>query len=612
MPKIRVLDPHLTNMIAAGEVVERPAGVIKELVENSLDARATSISIRYKEGGMSLIEVEDNGFGMDSVDLKNAFKRHSTSKIYEEDDLKGIKSFGFRGEALPSIASVSTVRMQSNNGQTSHEIIVNNGREEHFAPVARNKGTTIQVMDLFLQVPARLKYIKNIHYESAIIIDVIQKFALAHPNVSFSLFNDDKKVFQSMGNGRIEDVFYQVYGMDVAQNSLYFEEENYDFKISGMMALPEHSRSNRYAIWVYVNDRMIRYPKAQAAVVDAYRRHMAVDRFPIVVLKIETDPRLVDVNVHPSKWEIRLSQEKSLTTLIENTLSQKLYEEVSAPKVRTFQKHKPKQDSFEKELLNLQDQEKQWKVEEKKVEPIRYPHPLPSKHPQEHNQKHEEVEQPKKVERKQFDKDEPLSQCNEDISREMSPKLETLKVLSQMSGKYILAQGDEGLYIIDQHAAMERVRYEYYQDLLLDHQAPTQELLVPILIEGRQTVLPHINEIKSVMQDFQIDIDLFGEESFIVRSVPQWLADANPQLFIEEILDMFESEKTIHKEEVQRDVLATMACHSSVRFNEYLSHEEMVRLVEDLRSCRQPFHCPHGRPTLLKITHDQLIKEFHR
>ncbi len=596
MPKIRILDPHLTNMIAAGEVVERPAGVIKELVENSLDAKASSITIRYKEGGMEWIEVEDNGIGMHSVDLKNAFKRHSTSKIYAEDDLKGIRSFGFRGEALPSIASVSTVRMQSNNGETSQEIIINNGQEESFRPVARNLGTTIQVMDLFLHVPARLKYIKNIHYESAIIIDLVQKFALARPDVAFTLWNDDKKVFQTVGNGKMADAFHQVYGLEIAKNSLQFENENYDFKISGMMALPEHSRSNRYAIWVYVNDRMVRYSKAQTAVTDAYRRHMAPDRYPIVILKIETDPRLVDVNVHPSKWEIRLSQEKSLVGLIEKTLSEQLFSYVQAPKLKGIQKRTPEQQDFEEDLLSLQDEKKKIFVQEKQNIPS--PEPLPQakqKAPQDFSV-HEREEKTE----------------SRDISREIPSLLEPLEVLSQMSGKYILAQGKEGLYIIDQHAAMERVRYEYYQDLLLDRQAPTQELLVPILIEGRQTSLVQIDRLREIFKSFQIEIDAFGEDTLIVRVVPQWLADANPQIFVEEILDLFETGQTVRKEDIQRDVLATMACHSSVRFNEYLSYEEMTQLIEDLRSCRQPYHCPHGRPTLLKITHDQLIKEFHR
>jgi len=597
MSRIKVLNTHLTNMIAAGEVVERPAGIIKELIENALDAQATQIEVTFKEGGMEYLQVSDNGIGMSRDDLKNAFQRHSTSKIFKEDDLLNISTFGFRGEALPSIASVSTVIARSNDGHESNEIILNNGKIESIGPAPRNKGTSIEVMDLFLHVPARLKHIKNIHYEAAIILDIVQKFALGNPEISFTLYNNDKKTFQSLGNGSYDDVYFQIYGSNVSSESFYYERENYDFKINGIYTLPNHNRANRYSIWLYINNRMIRYPKALNTILDAYRRHLPPGRFPMIMMNIETDPSLVDVNVHPSKWEIRLAQEESLVTLINETIADLLIKDMKAPKVSL---QSPEQVHFEKELLDIQNKEKMKVVEKNLIK---------------------EYQQALKKEKQEEDSTNKEEKCIDDIYKEIQKvnqlkdveeTIEPITVLSQMSGKYILGQGSEGLYIIDQHAAMERIRYEYYQNQLLNKQVPQQDLLVPILIEGRKSLIPQIDSINETLSQFQIVLEEFGEDTLIVRSLPQWVVDDNPQMFVEDILDFYETGLKVREEDVKRDVLATLACHSSVRFNEFLSQQEMEKIVSDLRQCEQPFHCPHGRPTFLRITHKQLIKEFKR
>lgn len=597
MSRIKVLNTHLTNMIAAGEVVERPAGIIKELIENALDAQATQIEVTFKEGGMEYLQVSDNGIGMSRDDLKNAFQRHSTSKIFKEDDLLNISTFGFRGEALPSIASVSTVIARSNDGHESNEIILNNGKIESIGPAPRNKGTSIEVMDLFLHVPARLKHIKNIHYEAAIILDIVQKFALGNPEISFTLYNNDKKTFQSLGNGSYDDVYFQIYGSNVSSESFYYERENYDFKINGIYTLPNHNRANRYSIWLYINNRMIRYPKALNTILDAYRRHLPPGRFPMIMMNIETDPSLVDVNVHPSKWEIRLAQEESLVTLINETIADLLIKDMKAPKVSL---QSPEQVHFEKELLDIQNKEKMKVVEKNLIK--EYQQALKKEKQEEDSTNNEE----KRID----DIYKEIQKVNQ--LKDVEATIEPITVLSQMSGKYILGQGSEGLYIIDQHAAMERIRYEYYQNQLLNKQVPQQDLLVPILIEGRKSLIPQIDSINETLSQFQIVLEEFGEDTLIVRSLPQWVVDDNPQMFVEDILDFYETGLKVREEDVKRDVLATLACHSSVRFNEFLSQQEMEKIVSDLRQCEQPFHCPHGRPTFLRITHKQLIKEFKR
>lgn len=612
MTKIRTLDSHLTNMIAAGEVVERPAGIIKELVENSLDAKADRIEIRFEEGGMSYLEVSDNGEGMSFVDLKNAFNRHSTSKIKEELDLNQIHTFGFRGEALPSIASVSHVEVISNDQSESSKIIIDNGKELEHGPFARNKGTTVRVSNLFNQVPARLKHIKNLHYETAIILDIIQKFALGNPDVSFTLYNGDKLTFQSMGDGNLNDVYYRVYGSLVSKDSFYFKDENYDFNIEGVYTLPNHNRANRYSIWLYVNRRMIRYPKLQNAIIDAYRRHLPPNRFPIIMMNINTDPQLVDVNVHPSKWEIRMSQEAQLIELVQNHIEGLLYKETKAPEIKITE---PEQINIKEELLETRDFSDETKAMSQVLNDLirvdnkdldydkindRTNDKLKNKTALEIN---EVIESMAEIQ----EKDKDLNQ-----EEQFESKIEPLKILSQMSGKYILAQGEEGLYIIDQHAAMERVRYEYYQNKLLNQRSPLQAMLVPLMFEGRKSLIPMIDKINEDFSQFQIHLEVFSEDTLIVRDVPQWIKQEEAKDFIEEVLDLIESNKVIREEDLRRDALATLACHSSVRFNEYLSMQEMQKLVEDLRACTQPFHCPHGRPTLISITHKQLIREFKR
>ena len=586
------MDPHLANMIAAGEVVERPAGIVKELVENALDANASDISVTVTEGGMDTIKVVDNGDGMDAEDLKNAFKRHSTSKIYDPEDLNHIRSFGFRGEALPSIASVSIVRVDSHNGTEGHQIIINNSTQESFGRIARNKGTTLEVKELFSRVPARLKYIKNPRYESSIILDTIQKFSAAHPDVSFSYTTDGKESYRSYGNSSLKDVFYRIFGSEVSTNAIELEAEDYDYKITGVFAQPEHTRSNKTSIWLYINNRMIRSSRLQNAVVEGYRRHIPKDRFPIGILKIEVDPQLVDVNVHPSKWEIRLSKEKELISLIIDTLENQLSKKYRAPRIEV----QPEiQETIIEELLEAQSKAYQTQI----------PTPI-----------YEEVfEKPAFVQEQQVESKAEVimpSLKQEPVIEVPESQLEPLIVLAQMSGKYILAQGEEGLYIIDQHAAMERVRYEYFQSKLLDKESVIQPLLFPLILEGRSALVMREEEVIEAFKGLNINIEVLDQDSFVIREHPTWLKENELKEFADKTLDYLESHKTVREEDFRSNSLATLACHSSVRFNEYLSMEEMQALVESLRKCSNPNHCPHGRPTYMVVDHKMLWKGFMR
>ena len=333
MAKIQQLDAHLTNMIAAGEVVERPMGVIKELVENALDAQATRIEVNINQGGTELMEVIDNGVGMDREDACLCFERHATSKIKTTEDLWAIHTLGFRGEALPSIASVSNLTLLTNNGEDSTRVEIRYGQRQSARPYPCNQGTQITVSGLFQKTPARLKHLKSIPYETSLILDVIQKFALSYPDVAFRLVHDGKEVFRSAGNGSLLEVMAIIYGRDLARQCIEVEGQDFDYTVRGLMALPAQTRASRNYMTVFINRRMIRSYRIQKAILEAYKNYIPQDRYPIVVLDIEMDSHLCDVNVHPSKWEIRLSKEQQLEFLIRDTLTHTLREHMQAPEV---------------------------------------------------------------------------------------------------------------------------------------------------------------------------------------------------------------------------------------------------------------------------------------
>ena len=316
MAKIKKLDKHLMNMIAAGEVVERPAGIVKELVDNAIDAKASVIEVSVESGGIDLIQVIDNGSGMSKDDAVLSFERHATSKLKDEADLWSIGTLGFRGEALPSIASVSKVDLITNDGENSTRIKVEYGEMTSIDVIGSNIGTSISISGLFHKTPARLKNFNSVQYEMAIITGNVEKFSLAYPNISFILKSNDKIVFQTSGNNNLQEVMYQIYGKDIAENSIAFSDKDFDFEISGSLTLPSFTRSNRHHVMLFINDRMIKSFKLVNDVIKGYEKYLFSDRYPIAVIKLKMDYQLVDVNVHPTKWEVKISKEKELSALI--------------------------------------------------------------------------------------------------------------------------------------------------------------------------------------------------------------------------------------------------------------------------------------------------------
>ncbi|MBR0385860.1 MAG: DNA mismatch repair endonuclease MutL [Erysipelotrichaceae bacterium] len=571
MSRIHELDEHLTNMIAAGEVVEKPMGVVKELVENSLDAGATHIVIRVTDGGRECIEVTDDGCGMDRQDAVMAFNRHATSKIARPEDLWDIHTMGFRGEALPSIASVSKLKMLTSDGSDSTSVEIEYGKITKAGPQAAPPGTTVRVENLFYKTPARLKHLKSGGIELNSIVDLVQEFALNYPQVSFELYSDDRLRLQTNGSGSLEDVMFSVYGTEIASSAIPFEFSDYDFKVSGIAVLPSITRSTRQYINCSVNGRIVRSYNIQKAVIEAYHGLMMPDRYPICVLNAETDFQLVDVNVHPSKWEIRLSKEKQLCELIREKLREVLIRDFRPGKIEL-----PKQT---------------FKAEEK---------PL-----------FEETYHQEKI---QVHSDPVIREEKTEYHPQETEKvvIDRFQYLAQLHGNYILACDADNLYIVDQHAAMERCMYEDICRQIGSDEILTQELLVPTVLELTPVQMQQLDQIMEVFNAIGVSAETFSGNSIIIRQTPLWFQDVNEEEFLKDLIDAAMDEKKGTALEIRKDRIATMACHSSVRFNRKLDAVESRTLLSRLGQCAQPFNCPHGRPTMMSISEQQLEKEFKR
>lgn len=677
MGKINRLDEHLSNMIAAGEVVERPMGIVKELVENCIDAHAKNVEVQILQGGIDTITIIDDGDGMDAQDATLAFERHATSKLKEVDDLWNIHTMGFRGEALPSIASVSHVLLRTNNGTDSTEVEINYGKLMSAKPCGTPRGTMIEVKNLFQKTPARFKHLKSPQYEFSLISDVVQKFALSHPEIGFNLSHDGRTIFKTRGNGSLLEVLMQIYGRDTAKTAIKLDGSDHDYKISGYAMQPQFNRATKYYMLMYINGRMIRNYHLQKAIMDAYSHYLPKERYPIVIMNMEMDAQLVDVNVHPSKWEIRLSKEKQLEKLVYETISEALKNQLQVPEVKKSELKKEKVEiqefdfTYEREepVKKLHDD-----INDSFVHPQNNPEPIiedipASKvtkeikkekptitYPQKSypsgvretfvkekdikyqtSRKEEPVKEEKKVEpvqkeilppkpEKQVEpmkQPEPLPEVIVDapVKQETpipepvlakNPSLPQLQVIGQFHNCYILAQGEKGLYIIDQHAAQERYHYEIIRKQILEGVKDTQPLLLPITIESSISAVSQVDTINEMLEQLGIHLDVFGNNTFIVRELPVWMKDTEEEAFIRDMIDYFERDNETGIDKLRKHAIATMACHSSIRFHRTLTMEEMKQVIADLGKCEQPFHCPHGRPTLICLSDSDLIKEFER
>ncbi|MEF3302957.1 DNA mismatch repair endonuclease MutL [Paenibacillus sp. GYB003] len=694
MGKIKVLSEHVANQIAAGEVIERPSSVVKELVENALDAGGTKIDVAIEEGGLQLIRVTDNGSGIESGDCEVAFYRHATSKIESGKDLFQIRTLGFRGEALPSIAAVAKVECvtASNADGLGRRLVIEGGAVRSFEETAASRGTDMTVKELFFNTPARLKYMKTIQTELGHISDYIYRCAMAHPHVAFGLKHNGNVLLQTLGNGDLLQVVAAVYGTAVAKTMLQVEAENADYSLRGLISRPDMTRSNRQAITTILNGRTIRNYAVSNAIMNAYHTLLPINRYPVAVLHIGMDPSLVDVNVHPAKLEVRFSKEQELVRFVEAELRAVLSGQVLIPKAgRPTPKAAVVQERME---LYRSSAEPIADNDAYRDAPLPEPPPAERGNGQPPSPERPSAGNPGKdaavdaaegdtvprPERRDAYISEPLSgsSANDAVrspgregafareervapqprggsapsaysssspARQARPSFERtsttsaaayerlanalpqtpgerpapaprfpqLDPIGQMHGTYVVAQNETGLYLIDQHAAHERINYEYYYEKFGKPAEASQQLLVPITLEFTTAEAEALAGKLPLLAQVGVDLEPFGGGAFLVRGLPHWFPAGEEKALVEEMTDWLLAEKkSVDLTKLREKAAIMCSCKASIKANQHLSIAEIEALLDRLARCRNPYTCPHGRPIVVSFTTYELEKMFKR
>ena len=569
MAKIFVMDEILANKIAAGEVVEKCVSVVKELVENSCDAKSNEIKVELIDAGTRMIKVVDNGVGMEKEDAITAFSRHATSKLIDEDDLYRINTLGFRGEALPSIASVSNLTLETSTGNVGTLINVKGGKMVKIEPSSARKGTTIIVKDLFYNTPARLKYIKSLYTELANVVEYMNKIALSHTDIKFTLTNNGNELLKTDGKGNLLKTIKDIYGVEVAKKMYEVKSSNDDYEIEGYISYPEINRSNRNHMITIVNGRVVRNQEINKKINESYHSYKPDNRYPIVVLKINVDPSLIDVNIHPTKMDIKFSKMDKLLDLIENMIKNTIGKKILIPKVE-----------------NRVIEQKEQIVLDFSSPKIEY---------------------------------EETILVNEDLIVSDEIKVEEKKTLPELypvgivHGTYLICQNNEGMYLIDQHAAKERINYEIVKEKLGNPSNEKIDMLFPKIMEYTKAEFIILKENFDFIRSLNFDIEEFGMNTIIVKSHPVWLPAGNEIEAIKRIFELIISyEKNFNIEKFNENLATMMACKMSIKANTNLSLLEMKKLLEDLGKCNNPYNCPHGRPTIIFYSIYELEKLFKR
>lgn len=600
MSKIHVMSDNLANKIAAGEVVERISSVVKELVENSIDAKSHVISIDLIDSGTKLIKVTDDGIGMDKEDATLCFQRHATSKLLKEDDLFFINTLGFRGEALPSIASVSKVDLKTSQGGVGTHVVINGGTTTLVEASEARTGTTISIADLFYNTPARLKYLKSNATELANVTSFIEKLALSYPAISFTLTNNDKRIVYTSGSGDLLKTIHEIYGYTVSSNMIEISSSNDDYDLRGYICKPSVLKSNRNHMITIVNGRVVKNMDLNRAILDGYYKFRHDSQFPVVVLEIDTDPTLIDVNVHPTKQDIKFSKMDVLTYMVVNTIQERLRNtllitNVEAPeeKCECNHSHEEKSEYVTPSLASIvSENEEEYKESEQVVLDFKYADSFNAD---------KSFEDAKEV----FEK---LNNFEEDAIK----KLE-LYPCGELFGTYIVAQNEYGMYLIDHHAAQERINYERILEEFKNEKIKTISMLIPITIELSTSEFLTIKENLDTITSLGFVVEEFGINTFVVKEHPTWLISGREEACIRKLFDIIiQGEYKFDKLRFRNHVAATMACKMSVRGNESITIEEATALLHDLVLCKDPYNCAHGRPSMISFSKYELDKMFKR
>ncbi|VHM78185.1 DNA mismatch repair endonuclease MutL [Streptococcus pyogenes] len=646
MTNIIELPEVLANQIAAGEVVERPASVVKELVENAIDAKSSQITVEIEESGLKMIQVTDNGEGMSHEDLPLSLRRHATSKIKSQSDLFRIRTLGFRGEALPSVASISKITIKTATKEVTHGslLIATGGEIETLEAISTPTGTKIKVENLFYNTPARLKYMKSLQAELAHIVDVVNRLSLAHPEVAFTLISDGRQLTQTSGTGDLRQAIAGIYGLNTTKKMLAISNADLDFEVSGYVSLPELTRANRNYMTILVNGRYIKNFLLNRAILDGYGSKLMVGCFPIVVIDIQIDPYLADVNVHPTKQEVRISKERELMALISTAISESLKEQDLIPdalenlaksSTRHFSKPEQTQLPLQSRGLYYDPQKNDFFVKESavsekipetdfysgavdnsvKVEKVELlPHseevigPSSVKHASRPQNTFTETDHPN-LDLKNRQK---LSQMLTRLENEEQSVFPELDYFGQMHGTYLFAQGKDGLFIIDQHAAQERVKYEYYRDKIGEVDSSLQQLLVPYLFEFSGSDFINLQEKMALLNEVGIFLEVYGHNTFILREHPIWMKEEEIASGVYEMCDMLLLTNEVSIKTYRAELAIMMSCKRSIKANHSLDDYSARNLLLQLAQCQNPYNCPHGRPVLINFSKADMEKMFRR
>ncbi|MBR1413203.1 MAG: DNA mismatch repair endonuclease MutL [Bacilli bacterium] len=586
MSKIKVMSEVLANKIAAGEVIEKCASIVKELVENSIDASSKNIIVNLKDGGLKEIEVIDDGIGMDSDDAIKCFSRHATSKLYKEDDLFFIDTLGFRGEALPSIASVSEVELKACNNDVGTLVHFKGGKLIESEPTTLNRGTRIKVTNLFYNTPARLKYLKSEQTELGNCVSFIEKLSLSHADISFTLTNNERIVVKTSGSNNLHKTIHEIYGLEISKNMLEISASNNDFDIFGYICKPEILKSNRNHMITIVNDRIVKNMDLNRAINDAYYTYKPDIKYPIVVIKIYTDPTLIDVNIHPTKQDIKMSKLGELTSLLEDTIKKCLYDNLLIPDgvSRLPESYNEVKTEIFSSIVN------EVKLEEEK-ERIQTAFDFSPK-------AHQETEE-----------------TQEDIPLIVNEEMKSLNLypVGQAHGTYIIAENEDGVYLIDQHAAQERVNYERMQKIMASKEIYKKTMLIPITIELTSSEFIIVKDNFDYLKDLGFDVEEYGVNTIAIKAHPTWLVEGYEESAIRNMIDMIIIDKKKFDPIVFNDnLIKSMACKMSIRANTPMSHEAQVELLKNLCLCDNPYNCCHGRPSIIKFSNYELERMFKR
>lgn len=598
MAKIHQLDTNTANKIAAGEVIERPANVIKECVENAIDAQATKIDVEVIEGGSVLMRITDNGIGMDKDDAQMCFARHATSKITDDHDLFNITTLGFRGEAIPSIASISLFTLETSVGdEKGTRVIYEFGVKKSVESCALNKGTRITVEKIFQNVPARLKYMKSVNTEFAAIYTYIERLSLAHPEIAFSLTHNGKMIYATNGQGKLLEVIATIYGLNIAKHMKKVDFGNEEFTITGYTSDETISRASKNHIITLVNHRYVKNKKSIDAINEVYRAYLMNKRYPITVINIEVDPYLVDVNVHPAKLEVRFSKESLLKEMITEG-----FNEVLAPQREEapLEAASPKVSFAPKEVAT----QLHFKLPEAEETPslIKKPETV-----------YEEKQVPNiKVKEMAPVYQMPPQPTHQEEKKVLKPMKEKIYVKAQLQGSYIVGENEKGIYLIDQKRAMDNIAYEKYKEDLAQMKPAMQDLIVPLMFELPESEYLLLEEKKDDLLSLGIDLQPISKNTYCVRALPLWMDDVDEQAFIEDMIQVLITQDDPDLIALRDQALLSLAKHQKLAYNTHLSQYEMQSLVDELMRCSDPYRDLNKRQVIIFKSNYELMQLFKK